>query len=192
MESMCYNRSQMDKKPNKSIWKKWWFWVLLFFGLPFASLMIMGMIGNSLPQSASAVPSGTPQAVISKTIASPTPRPYVFDVPALIGKDITGVKAELGTPKDKEPTAQQINFGAKEWYLTFGKDDKELLVTYDIASGRIKDFFISTDDPSGKTKDKNHLLELGNINEGDSHYKIEFVKAIIDPSVFTGVKVIPL
>ncbi len=182
----------MENKPNKSIWKKWWFWVLLFFGIPFTLLLIMGTIGNNLPENATTAPSGVPQAVVTEAMATQTPKNYVFDIPSLVGKDITGVKAALGTPKDKEPTAQQIKLGTKEWSLTFEKEGKELLVTYNTASGKITDYFIGTDDPSGKTKDKNHLLELGNINEGDSRYKVEFVKALKDPSVFTGVKVIPL
>ena len=189
---MCYNHGYMENKPNKSIWKKWWFWVLLFFGVPFVLLLIMGTIGNNLPENATTAPSGTPQAAITEAIATQVPKRYVSDIPSLVGKDITGAKDALGTPKDKEPTAQQIKLGAKEWSLTFEKEGKELLVTYDTASGRVKDYFIGTDDPSGKTKDKSHLLELGNINEGDSRYKVEFVKAFNDPSVFTGVKVIPL
>lgn len=192
MESLCYNQGHMDNKPNKSIWKKWWFWVILVLGVPFVFLLIMGTIGNSLPESATTTPSEAPQAVVTEAIATQVPMQYVFDIPSLIGKDIIGVKAALGTPKDKEPTSQQIKLGAKEWSLTFEKEGKELLVTYKTATGKIVDYFIGTDDPSGKTKDKGHLLEIGNINEGDSRYKIEFVKALNDSSVFTGVKVTPL
>lgn len=116
---------------------------------------------------------------------------YVFDVPSLVGKNIDEVKAVLGSPADKEPTQQQMSLGIDEWSLTFKKDGKELLVTYNPKTKKIIDFFISTDDPSGKTKDRNHLMELGNLKETDPKYKLEFVKAIKDSSTYTGVKVIP-
>jgi hypothetical protein len=116
----------------------------------------------------------------------------VFDIPSLVDKDIDGVIAVLGTPKGKDPTAQQIELGINEWDKTFVKDGKELLVTYTISNRKIIDFFIPTDDPSGLTTDTEHLLRLGNLKQGDPRYRIEFVKAIKDPSSFTGVKVIPL
>ena len=62
---------------------------------------------------------------------------------------------------------------------------------YTISNRKIVDFFISTDDPSGVTKDTTHLLKLGNLKQNDPKYKVEFVKAIKNPSVFTGVKIIP-
>jgi hypothetical protein len=131
----------------------------------------------------------TPQP--SPAVSQQTQQPeFVFDVPALVGKNIDEAKAVLGSPVDKEPTEQQLKV-TKEWNLTFRKNGKELLVTYDIATKKIKDFFISTDDPSGKTQSKKHLLELGNLKEDDSRYKIEFVKALAEPAYFTGVKAIP-
>ena len=117
----------------------------------------------------------------------------VFDVPALVGKNVDEVKAALSAYQRKtlEPTNEQIKAGVKEWQVEFEKDRKDLLVTYDISTKKIKDFFIGTDDPSGKTQDKKHLLELGNLREDDPKYEVEFVKTVRDPSYFTGVKVIP-
>lgn len=116
---------------------------------------------------------------------------FYFDVPALIGKDLKEIQAVLGTPQGIDPTALQIQTGVKEWDKTFVKDGHELLVTYTIASNKVVDFFIGTDDASGQTKDKARLLKLGNLNENDPKYKVEFVKTIKDPSYLTGVKVIP-
>ena len=193
MERMCYNYGYMEQKSKKSIWKKWWFWVGLFFGLP-VFLVIMGTIGKSLPESTTMAPSGASQAVVTEAITTPTPKPYVFDVPSLIGKNTDQIGEVLGQYKKKtlEPNAQQIKLGLKEWDMTFEKDGKELLVTYDFASKKVIDFFISSDDRSGASSDKNHLLMLGNLSENDSKYKVTFVKALKDPSVFTGVKVTPL
>ncbi|OGM08140.1 hypothetical protein A2159_01870 [Candidatus Woesebacteria bacterium RBG_13_34_9] len=115
----------------------------------------------------------------------------IFDVPSLIGKDLDGISAILGTPQGQDPTKLQIQQGVKQWDKVFNKDGKELLVTYTITDKKIVDFFISTDDPSGKTTDKTHLLQLGNLIEYNSKYTVEFVKAIEDPSSFTGVKIIP-
>lgn len=119
---------------------------------------------------------------------------YIFDVPALIGKNIDEVRTILGTPLDKEltePSQEQLNLGANQWDNTFRKDGEDLLVTFSPLTRQIVDFFIATDDSSGKTQDKNHLLELGNLKEGDSRYNIEFVKTLKDPSYYTGVKAIP-
>lgn len=183
----------MEKKQKRSLWKKWWFWVGLFFGIPFLFLLILGTIGNNLPQDSTTVPSKAAQAVVTQAVVTQpvaTPK-YVFDVPALMSKDIDGVKAVLGKSKGLEPNSEQVRLGVKEWDATFEKEGKELLVTYNIGTKQIKDFFISSDDPSGKTSNKNHLLELGNLKENDPTYKIEFVKALREPSSFTGIKVSP-
>lgn len=118
---------------------------------------------------------------------------FVFDVPSLVGKNLDEVKAALSSYQKKtlEPTEEQIKAGIKDWEMEFEKDGKSLLVTYEISTKKIKDFFISTDDISGKTKDKVHLSALGNLKEGDSRYRVEFVKAFADPAYFTGVKIIP-
>ncbi len=127
-----------------------------------------------------------------------TPKPtkvmqFTYDVPSLVGKNVDEVKTVLAPYKNKtlEPTAQQIALGVKEWDMEFTKDGKDLLVTYNIGSRQIVDFFISTDDPSGKTKDKDHLLEIGNLSESSGQYKVGFVPTLKDSSYFTGVKVIP-
>lgn len=116
---------------------------------------------------------------------------YAFDVPFLVGKDLYGVIAVLGTPEGNEPTRQQIDLGIKEWDKTFRNNGQELLVTYTISDKKIVDFFISTNDPSGITTDTNALLQQGNLTQNDPRYRVEFVKAIKNTNTFTGVKVIP-
>jgi len=121
---------------------------------------------------------------------------YTFDVPSLIGKNIDEIRQILGEPTDAkdmlEPNQAQLDLGVGEWDNTFEKNGKSLLVTFNVKSRKVVDFFIDTDDSSGKTKDKAHLLELGNLKENDSKYKIEFVKVVNDPSYYTGVKAMPL
>lgn len=130
----------------------------------------------------------------AKRIAEEEAKRPIFDIPSLIGKNIDEIRTALGSPADKEmtePNQAQLQLGTKEWDNTFEKDNKELLVTFNVKERTVIDFFISTDDPSGQTKDKTHLLELGNLSTSSNTYKIEYVKTIKDPSQFTGVKIIP-
>jgi hypothetical protein len=119
---------------------------------------------------------------------------YTFDVPSLVGKNIDEIRTVLGKPKDgelTEPNQAQLDLGVDEWDNTFEKNGKELLVTYKVKSRKVVDFFISTDDSSGKTKDETHLLEMGNLKENDSRYTIKFVEAINKPGEYTGVTATP-
>jgi len=117
----------------------------------------------------------------------------VFDLEALYGKNIDEIRAVLGEPTDGEytnPTALQLALGVKEWDNAFEKDGCELLVTYNVYSREVIDFFIGTDDPSGVTKDTKKLEEILNV-ENSTNFTIEPVRAIKNPSVYTGIKVVP-
>ncbi len=150
----------------------------------FVLLVIGGATSSNSSKPEQVAPTPTKQA-------QQTPQSF-FDVPSLVGKDLNGVTAVLGNPQGIDVTDEQIKLGTKKWDKTFVKNGKELLVTYNISDGKVIDFFISTDDPSGFAQDKKHLLELGNLQENDPKYKIEFVKALKRPTTFTGIKVIPL
>jgi len=130
------------------------------------------------------VPVQTTESKTENTTPKPT---YIFDVPFLVGKNIDEIRQILGTPLDKdltEPTAQQIELGGSEWDNSYKKDGQDLLITFDASSRKIIDFFLDGDD-------KSKLLEIGNLKENASSYTIEPVKAIKDPSVITGIKIIP-
>lgn len=169
-------REGLKKEPNKSpLWKKWWTWLIF--------IVAVFLVANAFNQA--------PKLMERARESANTSNKQIFDVPALVGKNLDGVITVLGTPKGQDPTALQIQQGITEWDKTFVKDGKELLVTYTISNRKIVDFFISADDPSGKTTNTTNLLQLGNLREGDSRYRIEFVRAIKDPNSFTGVKIIP-
>ncbi len=156
------------------------------------AISFLASLGSKNPSSNQTVSQQTPE---TKPTAEPTqPMQFTYDVPSLVEKNVDDIKTILLPYKNKtlEPTAQQIALGAKEWDVEFTKDGKDLLVTYNINSRQIVDFFISTDDPSGKTKDKEHLLEIGNLSESSSQYKVSFVPTLKDSSYFTGIKVIPI
>ena len=117
----------------------------------------------------------------------------VFDVGALYGKNIDEIRAVLGEPTDgdyTDPTAQQLQLGTKEWSNTFKKDKYELLVTYDVSSKEVIDFFVPTywyqsnDDPSGV------IEKILNV-ENSTNFTVQSVEALGYPSEYTGVKIIP-
>ncbi|MCD6194678.1 hypothetical protein J7K05_00525 [bacterium] len=118
---------------------------------------------------------------------------YVFDIPSLVDKNIDEVRERLGAPTNSslEPSSKQKALGIIEWSNTFSKNNAELVVTFNSATRQIIDFFIPTDNPSGMTNDTQHLLELGHLELNSDRYQIEFVKAIKQPSSYTGVKIIP-
>ena len=120
---------------------------------------------------------------------SSPPEPSTYDVPSLVGKDIGGVKAVLGPPEDDTekiwPNGDDEN--NKEW----NKNKKMLLVTFRKNTRKITDFFVGCDSSSGACGDKQHLLQIGNLKEGDARYRIEFVPAMGHPGEFTGVKAVP-
>lgn len=155
------------------------------------AIILLGYYGKS-DKSTQAPP-------VANNVIQTTPSPtqvvqkFTYDIPSLVNKSLEEITTELEPYKQKtlEPKKAQIDAGVKEWEVSFKKDGKELLVTYVIATKQIKDFFISSDDSSGATKDKNHLLELGKLSENDPNYKIEYVKVLRDPASFTGVKIIP-
>jgi hypothetical protein len=168
---------------NEKPWyKKWWAITLfIFFGI-----IVIASLGDNSNDSNSTPTQQTAPAQQEEIVA-------VFDVEALYGKNIDEIRAVLGEPADGEyinPTAQQLALGTKEWSNSFKKDKYELLVTYDVASKKVIDFFVGTDDPSGATKDTKKLEKILNV-DNSTNFTIEPVKALKDPSVYTGIKVVP-
>lgn len=152
-------------------------------------LVLIGSKGVQTTQTPALQPSSATQKTTTPT-ATPTPK-FIYDIPSLIGKNIDEIKNILGEPADKEftePTQEQISLGAKEWDNTFRKDDFDLLVSFNISSRKIVDFFVST---SSKYPDKNKLMEVTNTKENASNYTIEAVKELKNPSNITGIKIIP-
>lgn len=133
----------------------------------------------------------TPVTPKDQTVAEvkvTTEQKVVFDIPKLFNKNIVEVTQILGTPENyPEPTAEQIKLGTKTWEKTFKKDGFELLVTYEIGSKKITDFFISATDEIYESKDRARMLKLTNTEVNNTTYSVEFVKALKDPSKFTGI-----
>ncbi|MEK7143047.1 MAG: hypothetical protein AAB785_02455 [Patescibacteria group bacterium] len=152
-------------------------------------LVVIALKGVQTALKPTPTPSTTQNTTITPT-TTPAPK-YIYDIPALIGKNIDEIRAILGEPVDKEltePTQEQISLGAKEWDNTFKKDDFDLLVTFNISSRKIVDFFVDT---SSKYPDKNKLMEVTNTKENANNYTIESVKELKNSSNITGIKIIP-
>lgn len=128
----------------------------------------------------------------SVSVQQPVTKP-VFDIPSLVGKNMTEIKAIIGNPTGaySEPTTQQLALDPKTWTSEWDKDGQDLSIEYEVKTLEVINFFISTDDPSGATKDTDRLLKIGNLTRNDPRYKVEFVSAIGDPTSYTGVKIIP-
>jgi hypothetical protein len=157
-------------------------------------MMVVALAGCSSTAPTKEVSAAPPAPVASEQVAAtagePTAPQYVFDVPSLLGKSIDEIRSVLGDPIDgvqTEPTTEQIALGADEWNNTFAKSGEELLVTFNPTTRVVVDFFIATRDPSGTTSDIQHVLDVGNLTESASNYTVRPVKALMDPSVFTGV-----
>ncbi len=119
-----------------------------------------------------------------------TPVDPVFDVPSLVGKDINGVQAILSTPSEDDSNKVWPN-GDDEHLKTWSKQGVDLMVDYHLNTGKVVDFFVGTDDPSGATSDTQKLLEQGNLKENESAYRIEMTKAGGHPGQYTGLKAVP-
>lgn len=108
---------------------------------------------------------------------------FSFDIPTLIGKNIDEVTKTLGKPSESsEPTTKQQAVGIDEGNKSFTKDDNTLLVTYKVKSKVIVDFFIDG-------SDKNKQLAIGNLQENNDKYNVEFVKNVTNPNEILGVKI---
>lgn len=114
-------------------------------------------------------------STVCKAIAAPPPgQSYVYDIPSLLGKTLGQVTEVLGTPEKVTEVAQGDTQGDR----SFEKNGLGLLVTYEVSSNKVLEFFLESDNPSGASSDKKHMLEIGNLKEDDSRYSVEFVETI--------------
>jgi hypothetical protein len=112
-----------------------------------------------------------------------------FNVTTLLTGGMSDIEEQLGQPLEEQPAT--FSADVKTWRKTYQAEKNEIVVTYDVKTNQPVSFFIATDDPSGKTNDKERLLKLGELSENNPQYDVVFVKTAEDPNYFTGVKVIP-
>lgn len=133
------------------------------FVVVFCIAIIGAFVEPEQPQTAQKQP--VVAAVASSSVRSRAP--VVFDIPALIGKDITQIKAALGKPIDDLKMNDTLH------YMTFSKDGQELSFNYDAKTKAVQSIFFDADDASGQKQSKELLLDRGNLSENDSRYKVE-------------------
>lgn len=107
---------------------------------------------------------------------------FVYDVPSLIDKNYDQVKAILG----KTTKVVQADNEADALFI---KQGFQFYVTYNPKTKEVKEFFLVTDDPSGKTKDIDRLMDIGNLTKDDARYAVEFTRPLDDKSAYTGIEV---
>ena len=168
----------------------------------FAAVLLCASVlagGPSLPSLALGEPSKAhvTKAHVTKAPVTKRPSTRTFDVQAISGKNIDQIRLILGTPLDTdpgiEPTALQRELGIDEWDNSYERGDISLLITFNVTTRRIVDFFLSPASGGAiiTTADKERILDAGNLKLGDRRYTVEFVPVHTDEHRFTGVKAIP-
>jgi hypothetical protein len=118
-------------------------------------------------------------------------RSAIFDVPSLIGLNISQVKAKLGAPSEfDDPAKMPATAIITELNMSWEKQGRNLLATYQPSNGRVVDFFIATNDATGATPDVTDIYPIGNLSEGDSRYSLKPVQAG-NSGKFTGIIITP-
>lgn len=96
----------------------------------------------------------------------------------------------LGTP-DEAP-AVPTKYEGKDWQISWEKDGNNLMISYDLKTQKIIDYFVSLGG-TRSTSDTDYILKVGNLSKTDSRYKLEFVKCknCSEPNQYLGVTVTP-
>lgn len=124
--------------------------------------------------------------------------PILFDVPALLDKNISYFAPVFGQPVNEkpEPTGIAIQTGAETWTKRFEKDGYAIAVTYKINGGKVTEIFLSKgtyDMPLKETwiskAEVDDLLSRGNISKDASGYYYRFMWPIQDKNKYTGAEV---
>ncbi len=115
--------------------------------------------------------------------------PAIFDISDLLGKSIDDVVAKFGQPKSKY-IPKGNTYDGDNPDMTFEKDKLQMIVTYDLKSKSVIDFFLpSANDHSNlnSIEDKNIILNQLNLVDNSPNYEVKYVKALKDSNIFTGV-----
>lgn len=167
----------METVQKKPVYKRWWFWVLAAF-----ILMVIASSGSS---------GGTEDGQVSATLPEEKEDEIVVDAPHLLELTIEEARIELGEPDDQlvDPNEQQLALGTTEWSNEFTVNGYSILLTYNVESREINDFFISAnDDPDRGTKDWKKLVSISNLSESSDSYTVDPIESRKDAGYYTGVE----
>lgn len=164
----------METVQKKPAYKRWWFWVIAVF-----ILFVIAASGSG---------GGTEDEQVSATIPE---EKIVVDAPHLLGLTIEEARIELGAPNDLlvDPNEQQLALGTTEWSNEFTVNGYSILLTYNVESREINDYFISAnDDPDRGTKDWKKLVGISNLSESSDSYTVDPIESRKDAGYYTGVE----
>lgn len=120
--------------------------------------------------------------------------PVLFDVPALLDKNISYFSSEFGqpvndNPEPPEPTDIEVELGIEttEWSRRYQKGKHTISVYYNLNSGEVTKIFLSNLDISIPKSNIEELLQRGNISKKNGYY-FRFYK-VPDENSYTGVEV---
>lgn len=121
-------------------------------------------------------------------------RPYVFDVPSVVGMKATDLSDKLGAPAEMErpedfPVSARENL--TELNMEWKNGPHSLIVTWDTRTGNVKNFFCPTMDASGSSTKIDELRVAMNAREVPRGYRLQPVPAINRAGEFTGLMLIP-
>jgi hypothetical protein len=174
----------------------------------------------SLPKPPPAARPNTPHSLqprdrtenrsqVSKAESSDQPAGVVFDVPALVGKNIDQIRTTLGPsddPQTQEPNDETVNrwrlqtslgheADQDEWANSFTRNERDLLfITFNSRTREVKDLFLGGDHAAATNPDSRGavktLMQKGNLSADDPRYRVQAVKARNAPGI-TGITITP-
>ena len=117
----------------------------------------------------------------------------VFDVPAMVGKDISGVLSTANAQCARaDPDAlKNMKPEFPSYDLEFTKDGHKLSVSFVPASGQVQDFFIESDEADGAQADLAPLRAAANLDALPPGCTVTPVPATSQPGEYTGITVTP-
>jgi hypothetical protein len=128
-----------------------------------------GCTSPSSPDSTRTEASTNPALTRSPAVGPKVSQAAVFDVPALLGKNIEQVARQLG-----KATGPDIpNLTVNEVERTYVRQGYKLVVTYDTTSRQVTGFVMPAPEPAGQTKDCRKLLEAGSLESGNARYTVD-------------------
>ncbi|MCK5122879.1 MAG: hypothetical protein KAQ87_01910 [Candidatus Pacebacteria bacterium] len=122
----------------------------------------------------------------------------IFDIPALLDKNISYFASAFGKPvnENPEPTDVAIQTNVDTWVKVFEKDGYAISVTYNIDSNKVTKIFLSKgtyDMPLEETwikqEETSKILTVGNLSKDAKNYYIRFFWPIQDKNMYTGAEI---
>lgn len=141
----------------------------------FAKCILAGLVAAISPAltACNAPNANADNAQRAAPEAVPSKPAVVFDVPALIGKNMKEIEQALG-PADAAapPTEEEQRLVGFEWKKTFTKGDYQLITKYDGDTKKANAFTVTMKKGARGSGNPHELDEIANVNAGATQYYI--------------------